>query len=89
MRNQATIVVPHGTYPDDPLLVPCIFRMSNAGGRYPLGLTTAAIEFNRYRRPTSHYFSQHSGRTFMAGVYHDTMATHIPSSMPSLQDISM
>ena len=46
-RNQATIVVQHGTYPDDPLLAPRIFRMSNVGGRYPLGLPTAAIEFNR------------------------------------------
>ena len=101
-----TIVIPHGTYPDDPLLVPHIFYMSNVGGRYPLGLPTAAIEFNRFRRPTNQYYSQHSGRTFMAGtnqyysqhsgrtfmaggVYHGTMAAHIPSSMPSLEDIFM
>ena len=82
-------MVPHGTYPDHPLLVPRIFCMSK-GGRYPLGLPTATIEFNRYRRPTNQYYFQHSGRTFMAGgVYHDTMAAHIPSSMPSLEDISM
>ena len=89
-RNQATIVVLQGTYPDDPLLAPHIFRMSNVGGRYPLGLPTAAIEFNRYRRPTNQYYSQYLGRTFTAGgIYHDTMADHIPSSMPSLEDISM
>ena len=83
-------MVLHGTYPDDPLLVPHIFHMSNVGGRYPFGLPTAAIEFNRYRRLTNQYYSQHSGRTFMAGgEYHDTMAAHIPSSMPSLEDISM
>ena len=88
--NQATIVVPNGTYPDDPLLASRIFRMSNVGGRYPLSLPTAAIEFNRYRRPTNQYYSQHSGRTFTAGgVYHDTMAAHIQSSMPSLEHISM
>ena len=89
-HNQATIVVPHGTYPDDLLLVPRIFHMSNIGGRYPLGLPTAAIEFNRYGRPTNQYYSQHSGRIFTAGsVYHDTLAAHIPSSMLSLEDISM
>ena len=83
-------MVPHGTYPDDPLLVRHIFRMSNVGGRYPLGLPTGAIEFNRYRRPTNQYYSQHSGRTFTAGgIYHDTMVAHIPSSMQSLEDISM
>ena len=37
-RNQATIVLLHGTYPNDPLLAPCIFHMSNIGGRYPLSL---------------------------------------------------
>ena len=85
-----TIVILHGTYPDDPLPVPCIFHMSNIGGRYPLGLPTVAIEFNRLRRPTNQYYSQHSGRTFTAGgVYHDTMVAHIPPSMPSLEDISM
>ena len=89
-HNQGTIVVTHGTYSDDPLLVPHIFRMSNIGGRYALGLPTAAIEFDRLRRPTNQYYSQHSGRTFMAGgVYHDTMAAHIPSSMLLLEDISM
>ena len=89
-HNQATIVVLHGTYPDDLLLTPHIFCMSNVGGRYPLSLPTAAIEFNRYRRPTNQYYSQHLGITFMAGgIYHDTMADHIPSSMPSLEDISM
>ena len=83
-------MVLHGTYPDDPLLVPHIFRMSNVGGRYPLGLPTAAVEFKRLGRPTNQYYSQHSGRIFTAGgVYHDTMAAHIPSSMPSLEDISM
>ena len=83
-------MVPHGTYSDDPLLVLHRFRMSNVGGRYPLNLPTAAIEFNRYRRPTNQYYSQYSGRAFTAGgVYHDTMAAHIPSSMPSLEDISM
>ena len=89
-HNQATIVVWHGRYPDDPLLVLRIFCMSNIGGRYPLGLPTGAVEFNRYRRTTNQYYSQHSGRTFTAGgVYHDTMAAYIPSSMPSLEDISM
>ena len=83
-------MVLHGTYPDDPLLVPHIFHMYNIGGRYPLGLSTAAIEFNRFIRPTIQYYSQHSGRTFLAGgIYHDTMVAHIPSSMPSLEDISM
>ena len=83
-------MVPHGTYPDYPLLVPHIFHMSNVGERYPLGLPTAAVEFDRLRRPTNQYYSQHSGRTFMAGgVYHDTMVAHVPSSMPSLEDISM
>ena len=83
-------MVPHGTYPDDPLLVPYIFHMSNVGGRYPLGLPTAAIEFNKYRRPTNQYYSQYLGRALTAGgVYHDTMVAHIPSSMPSLEDISM
>ena len=83
-------MVLHGTYPDDPLLVPCIFRMSNIGGRYPLGLPTGTIEFNRYRRPTNQYYSQYSGRTFTAGgVYHDALVAHIPSSMPSLEDIFM
>ena len=85
-----TIVVLHGTYPDDPLLAPHIFHKSNIGGRYALSLLTAAIEFNRLRRPTNQYYSQHLGRTFMAGgVYHDTMVAHILSSMPSLEDISM
>ena len=85
-----TIVVPHDTYPDDPLLVPRVFHMSNIGGRYPLGLPTAAIEFNRYRMLTNQYHYQHLGRIFMAGaVYHDAMVAHIPSSMPSLEDISM
>ena len=83
-------MVPHGTYPHDPLLVPHIFRMSNVGGRYPLSLPTAAVEFSRYRRPTNQYYSQHSERTFTAGgVYHDTMMANIPSSMPSLEGISM
>ena len=85
-----TIVVPHGTYPGDPLLVPHLFFMSNVGGRYPLGLPTAAVEFFRYKRSTNQYYSQHSGRTFTAGgVYHDTMVAHISSSLPSLEDISM
>ena len=89
-HNQGTIVVTHGTYPDDPLLVLHIFHMSNIGGRYPFSLSTAAIEFNRLRRPTNQYYSQHSGRTFMAGgVYHGTMVAHIPSSIPSLEDISV
>ena len=83
-------MVTYGTYPDDPLLVQHTFRMSNIGGRYPLGLPTAAVEFDRLRRPTNQYYSQYSGRTFTAGgVYHDTMAAHIPSSMPTLEDISM
>ena len=83
-------MVPHETYPDDPLLVPRIFCMSNIGGRYPLSLPTAAVELNRYRRPTNQYYSQYSGRTFtVGGVYHDSMVAHILSSMPSLEDVSM
>ena len=89
-HNQATIVVPHGTYPDDPLLAPCIFRMSNVGGRYPLGLPTATIEFNRYRRPTNQCYSYYLGRTFTAGgIYHDTMADHTSFNISSLEDISV
>ena len=83
-------MVTHSTYSDDPLLVPHIFCMSNIGGRYPLILPTAAVEFDRLRRPTNQYYSQYSGRTFMAGgVHHDTMVAHVPSSMLSLGDISM
>ena len=89
-HNQGTIVVTHSTYPDDPMQVLHLFCISNVGGRYPLGLPTSAIEFDRLRRPTNQYYSQYLGRTFMVeGAYHDTMATHIPSSMPSLEDISM
>ena len=89
-RNQATIVVLHGTYPDDPLLAPCIFRMSNVGGRYQLSLPTVIVEFNRYRKPTNQYYSHYLGRTFtVGGIYHDTMADRISSNIPSLEDISM
>ena len=89
-RNQGTIVVVHGMYPDDPMQVPYIFGMSNVGGRYPLGLPTPATEFDSLRMPTNQYYSQYSGRTFtVGGIFHDTMATNIPSSMPSLEDISL
>ena len=61
--------------------------MSNIGGRYPLGLPVSAAEFDSLRMPTNQYYSQHLGRTFTArGIFHDTMAANIPSSMPSLED---
>ena len=50
-HNQATTVVLHGTYPDDPLLVPHIFCMSNVGGRYPLSLPTAAFDLTDTEGP--------------------------------------
>ena len=88
--NQGTIVIVNCTYHDDPMQVPCIFRMSNVGSRYPLGLPVSTVKFNRLRRPTNQYYSQHLGRTFtVGGLFHDTMATDIPSSMPSLEDISL
>ena len=83
-------MIAHSMYPDDPMQVPCIFRMSNVGGRYPLGLPVSTVKFNRLRRPTNQYYSQYLGRTFtVGGIFHDTMATSIPSSMPSLEDISL
>ena len=82
--NQGTIVVVHSIYHDDPVQVPPIFRMSNIGGRYPFGLPVSTAEFDRLRRPTNQYYSQYLG-----GVFHDTMAASIPSSMPSLEDISL
>ena len=89
-RNQETIVVVHSTYPDNPMQVLHIFRISNIGGRYPLGLPVSTIEFNRLRRPTNQYYSQYLERTFTAGgILHGTMAANIPSSMPSLEDISL
>ena len=89
-HNQGTIVIVHSMYHDDPVQVPCTFHMSNIGGRYPLGLPISTAEFNRLRRPTNQYYSQYLGRTFtVGGILHDTMATDIPSSMPSLEDISL
>ena len=89
-HNQGTVVVVHNTYPDDPMRVPRIFCISNIGGRYPLGLPISAAKFDRLRRPTNQYYSWYIGGTFtVEGVSHDTMATHIPSSMPSLEDMSM
>ena len=85
-HNQGTVVVVHNTYPDDPR----IFHITNIGGRYPLGLPIFTAEFDRLRMPTNQYYSWNLGETFMAeGVFHNTVATHIPSSMPSLKDISM
>ena len=89
-HHQGIIVIVHSMYPDDPMQVPCIFCMSNVGGRYPLGLPVSTVKFNRLRRPTNQYYSQYLGRTFTAGgILHDTMAANIPSSMPSLEDISL
>ena len=89
-HNQGTIVVVHRTYHDDPMQVPHIFHMSNVGGRYPLHLPVSTAEFDRLRRPTNQYYSQYLGRTFtVGGVFHDTMATSIPSSIPSLGDTSL
>ena len=89
-HNQGTIVIVHSTYPDDPMQVPCIFHMSNIGGRYPLGLPISTVKFNRLTRPTNQYYSQYLGRTFTeGGIFHDTMADSIPSSMPSLEYISL
>ena len=89
-HNQRTIVVVHSTYPDDPMQVPCIFCISNIGSRYPLGLPVSTLEFNRLRRPTNQYYSQYLERTFtVGGILHDTVAADIPSSMPSLEDISL
>ena len=83
-------MIVHSTYPDYPMQVPCIFHVSNIGGRYPLGLPVSTVEFNRLGRPTNQYYSQYLGRTFTAGgILHDTMAANIPSSMPSLEDISL
>ena len=88
--NQGTIMIVHSTYHNDPMQVPCIFHMSNVDGRYPLGLPVSTAEFNKLRRPTNQYYSQYLERTFTArGIFHDTMATSIPSSMPSLEDISL
>ena len=88
--NQGTIMVVHSTYHDDPMQVPHIFCMFNVGTRYPLGSPISTVEFDRLGRPTNQYYSQYLGRTFTAGgVFHDTMATNIPSSMPSLEDISL
>ena len=88
--NQGTIVIVHSMYPDDPMQVPCIFRISNIGGRYPLGLPVSTVKFNRLRRPTNQYYSQYLERTFTAGcILHDTMAANILFSMPSLEDISL
>ena len=89
-RNQGTIVVVHNMYPDDPMQVPCMFCVSNIGGRYPLGLPVSTVEFNRLRRPTNQYYSQYLERTFTAGgVLHNTVAAGILSSMSSLEDISL
>ena len=64
--------------------------MSNIGGRYPLGLPACATKFDRLRMPTNQYYSQYSGRTFTAGgIFDDTMAANVPSSMPSLEDKSL
>ena len=88
--NQGTIIVVHSMYPDDPMQVPCIFCVSNIGGRYPLGLPVSTVEFSRLRRPTNQYYSQYLERTFTAGgILHDAMAANIPSSMPSLEDVSL
>ena len=77
-------------YPDDPMQVPHMFHMSNIDGRYPLGLPVSTVKFNRLRRPTNQYYSQYLGRTFTAGgILHDTVAASIPSSMLSLEDISL
>ena len=89
-HNQGTIVIIHSTNPDDPMQVLCIFHMSNVSGRCPLGLPVSTVEFNGLRRPTNQYYSQYLGRTFtVGGILHDTMAANIPSSMPSLEDISL
>ena len=89
-HNQGTIVVVHSTYHDDPMQVPHIFHMSNVGGRYPLGVPVSPAEFDGLRRPTNQYYSQYLGRTFtVGGVFHDTVAASITSSMPSLEDISL
>ena len=89
-RNKGTIVIVHNTYPDDPMQVLHIFCMSHIGGRYPLGLPVFTVEFNRLRRPTNQYYSQYLERTFtVGGILHDTMAANIPSSMLSLEDISL
>ena len=83
-------MVVHSMYPDDPMQALCIFCISNASGRYPLGLPASTAEFDRLRRPTNQYYLQYLGRTFKAGsVFHDTMATNISSSMRSLEDVSM
>ena len=88
-HNQGTIVIVHSTYPDDPMQVPHIFHMSSVGGGYPLGLPVSTVKFNRLRRLTNQYYSQYLGRTFtVGGILHDTMAANIPSTMPSLEDIS-
>ena len=80
----------HSMYPDDPMQVPCIFCMSNIGGRYPLGLPVSTVKCNRIRRLINQYYSQYLGRTFTAGgILHDTMSTNIPSSMPSSEDVSL
>ena len=77
-------------YPDHPMQVPRIFRISNIGGRYPLGLPVSTVEFNRLRRPTNQYYSQYLERTStVGGILHDTVAADIPSSMPSQEDISL
>ena len=89
-HNQGTIVIVHSMYPDDPMEVPCIFHISNIGGRYPLGLPVSTVKFNRLSRPTNQYYSQYLGRTFTArGRLYDTIAANILSSMPSLEDISL
>ena len=54
-HTQGTIVIVHSMYHDDPMQVPCIFLMSNVGGRYPLGLSVSTAKFNRLRRPTNQY----------------------------------
>ena len=83
-HNQGTVLVVHNKYPDDPMKVPHIFCISNVSGRYPLGLPISTAEFD------NQYYSQYLAETFTAeGVFHDTMAAHIPSSMPSLEDISV
>ena len=70
--------------------VPHIFCMSIIGRRYPLGFPVSATEFDSLRMPTNQNYSQYLGRTFTAGgIFHDTMAANIPSSMPSLEDISL
>ena len=80
-RNQGTIVVVHHVYCNDPMQAPRVFQMSNIGGRSPLGFPTTIAEFNSLRRPTNQYYSQ--------GAHYNSMTTSIPSSMPSLEDISL